>query len=475
MTFYFYDLETIGVSPKHSRIMQFAGQRTDENLQPIGEPDDLLIRLSQDVLPDPEAIVLTGITPQSTLADGLTEKEFLDYFNENISEPDTIFLGFNTIRFDDEFMRYLHYRNFFDPYEWQWKDGRSRWDMLDVVRMMRALRPDGLEWPVASDGTPTNRLESLAAVNGISHINAHTALADVNALIELSQKIQAAQPKLFSYLCEMRSKKKVSEFVMNGQPFVYTSGSLDSGHEKTSVAFTCDQLPDGSGAIVFDARYSPKKWINASEAELLEALSWKPDREPDDKLPFKTVQYNRCPAIAPLSVLDDSTKKRLSLDLDVCKSHIEELTDNPELISKVTRALLAKKAEYQTAMFPDETSPDTRLYDGFFSDQDRDKYKLVQRFKKEDIASFTPDFQDGRLNGLWPLYKARNYPKLLSPDEKSAWEHHIEKQLFDSGDKSAYAKFLERLAKVASREGLNKDQLYVIEELKLYAESIAPY
>lgn len=475
MTFYFYDLETSGVSPKHSRVMQFAGQRTDENLQPIGQPDDLLIRLSQDVLPDPEAIVLTGITPQTTLADGLTEKEFLDYFNENISEPDTVFLGFNTVRFDDEFMRYLQYRNYFDPYEWQWKDGRSRWDMLDVVRMMRALRPDGLEWPVSIDGTPTNRLESLAAVNGISHINAHTALADVNALIELAQKIRDAQPKLFTYLCEMRGKKRVAELVMNGQPFLYTSGSLESQHEKTSVAFACEQLPDGSGAIIFDSRYSPEKWLTASDAELLDSLAWKPDRKQEDKLPFKTLQFNRCPAVAPLGVLDDASKKRLSIDLEACKSHIQELTSHPELITKISRAILAKKAEYQTAMFPDETSPETKLYDGFFSDQDRSKCAKVQRFKKEDIASFIPDFADIRLNGIWPLYKARNYPKLLSVEEKSAWEQHVERQLFDGGDKSAYSKFLERLAKVAARDGLNKDQLYVIEELKLYAESIAPY
>jgi exodeoxyribonuclease-1 len=455
--------------------MQFAGQRTDENLQPLGEPDDLLIRLSQDVLPDPEAIVLTGITPQTTLADGLTEKEFLDYFNENISEPDTIFLGFNTVRFDDEFMRYLHYRNYFDPYEWQWKDGRSRWDMLDVVRMMRALRPDGLEWPVATDGTPTNRLESLAAVNGISHINAHTALADVNALIELAQKIRSAQPKLFDYLRDMRTKKKVSELVMGGQPFIYTSGSLDSQHEKTSVAYTCEHLPDGTGAIVFDARYSPEKWLKASDAEVLEALTWKPDRQQTDKLPFKTIQFNRCPAIAPLGVLDEASKKRLSIDLEACKENIEMVVSHPELIQKITRALMAKKAEYQTAMFPDESSPDTRLYDGFIPDQDKSKCTRVQRLKKDEIATFVPEFSDARMQSLWPLYKARNYPKLLSPDEKSAWEHHIEKQLFDGGDKSAYAKFLERLAKVASREGLNKDQQYVIEELKLYAESIAPY
>src|SRR5581483_1177295 len=168
-SFFFYDLETSGFSPRTARIMQFAGQRTDMALQPIGEPVNAFIKLSPDIVPDPEAVMVTGITPQKTLADGITEYEFLKLFYEIIATPDTIFVGFNNVRFDDEFMRFLHYRNFYDAYEWQWKDGRSRWDLLDVVRMVRALRPEGIEWPFAPDGKPSNRLEFMTAVNKLDH------------------------------------------------------------------------------------------------------------------------------------------------------------------------------------------------------------------------------------------------------------------------------------------------------------------
>src|ERR1700744_3137298 len=144
-TFFFYDLETSGFNPRSARTMQFAGQRTDLKLKPVGKPVNLLIKLTPDILPDPDAILVTGITPQQTLADGLTEAEFLKFFYEEVVRPGTIFIGFNSVRFDDEFMRFLLYRNFYDPYEWQWKDGNSRWDLLDLVRMTRALRPDGIE------------------------------------------------------------------------------------------------------------------------------------------------------------------------------------------------------------------------------------------------------------------------------------------------------------------------------------------
>ena len=158
---FFYDLETSGISPRNSRIMQFAGQRTDLNLNPIGEPIDLHVAMTPDILPDPEAVLITGITPQKTLAEGLTEAEFLRYFTDEVATPGTVFMGFNTVRFDDEFIRFLHYRNFFDAYEWQWQDSRSKWDMLDVVRITRALRPDGIKWPFDSKGRASNRLELL--------------------------------------------------------------------------------------------------------------------------------------------------------------------------------------------------------------------------------------------------------------------------------------------------------------------------
>ena len=189
-SFFFYDLETSGISPREARIMQFAGQRTDMDLKPVGEPFNILIKLSPDVLPEPDAVLLTGITPQQVNADGITEAEFLKIFEKEIATPDTIFVGFNSVRFDDEFMRFLRYRNFYDAYDWQWKDGRSRWDLLDLTRMTRALRPEGIKWPVAPKGEPTCRLELITALNGREYEQAHDARNDVLAVIALVKLIR---------------------------------------------------------------------------------------------------------------------------------------------------------------------------------------------------------------------------------------------------------------------------------------------
>ncbi|MEK7059749.1 MAG: exodeoxyribonuclease I, partial [Patescibacteria group bacterium] len=305
-SFFFYDLETSGFNPRLARAMQFAGQRTDMNLKPIGEPVNTLIKLTPDVLPEPDAVLVTGITPQQTLAEGVTEAEFLKLFYAEVAQPGTIFTGFNNVRFDDEFMRFLNYRNFYDAYEWHWQAGCSRWDILDIVRMTRALRPDGIEWPFASDGKPTNRLELLTKVNKLSHIKAHDALSDVMATIDVARLVREHQADLFEYLLKMRDKKTVAELVNKGEPFVYTSGRYSSEYLHTTVAVKLAEHPQAGSTLVYDLRQDPSVFLDMSVDQLVEA--WRFTRDPDAlRLPIKTLKHNRCPAIAPLGVVKDKT------------------------------------------------------------------------------------------------------------------------------------------------------------------------
>ena len=363
-TFFFYDLETSGLSAREDRIMQFAGQRTDMNLQPIGEPYNLLVALNDDTLPSPDALMVTGITPQKTVDEGYSEAEFARLLSEEIFTPETIAVGFNNVRFDDEFIRHLLWRNFHDPYEWAWRDGRSRWDMLDVVRMTRALRPEGVEWPVDDKGEPTNRLELITKANGISHDNAHDALSDVQALIDVKKLIKDKQPQLFEYLLKMRDKKEVQKLVNldDKKPFVYTSGRYDKEFAKTTVAFPLTSAPNGN-VLVYDLRYDPADFVNLSEKELAKKLyaTWE-ERQAEDfvALPVKVLQYNRCPAVAPLGVLEQADGwQKISLNAGVVQKHQKTLLAHPEFAEKL-RTLFENKPEYKKS-----ADPEAQLYDGF--------------------------------------------------------------------------------------------------------------
>lgn len=453
--------------------MQFAGQRTDWALNPIGDPVNVLIRLTEDILPDPDAVLITGITPQDTLTDGVTEAEFLHRFTQEIATPDTIFVGYNSVRFDDEFMRCLHYRNFYDPYEWQWQDGRSRWDILDVVRMTRALRPDGIEWPFDINGKPTNRLELLTGLNKLSHAHAHDALSDVTATIEVARLIQSKHTKLFEYLLSMRGKRKVAELATAGQPFVYTSGKYPSEFDKTTVVQTVCEHPKKQGSLVFDLRHDPAEYADLTPEQLAEKWRYKKDSD-EPRLPVKTLQYNRCPAVAPLGVLDEASQKRLSLDLATVQKHARTLKTLKALPDRLTRAIEIMDTPRQTGLVSVEQDVDSCMYEDFFDNQAKQAMRVVRAAAPEELGDLGLDFHDHRLEALLPLYKARNYPKALTSEERTAWERFCEHRLLSGGPRSKIAQFGVRLQEIAARDDLTPHQEYLLEELRLYAESIMP-
>ena len=437
------------------------------DLTPIGEPYNMLVALSDDTLPNPDALMVTGITPQKTVDEGYSEVQFARILNDEIFTPDTIVVGFNNIRFDDEFIRHLLWRNFYDPYEWCWKDGRSRWDMLDVVRMTRALRPEGISWSFDDAGEPTNRLELITRENGIAHKNAHDAMSDVDALIDVTKLIRDKQPQLFEYLLKMRDKKEVVKLINvdDKKPFVYSSGRYDKEFAKTTVAFPLTMGRKGN-VVVYDLRYDPTPFIDLSESELAHKVyaSWQ-ERQAEDfvKLPAKELQPNRCPAVAPLGVLAHGGGwAKISLDAETIAKHQKILLAHPEFAEKL-RTIFENKPEFTRS--PD---PEAQLYDGFLNDRDRLRAEAVRNASERELADFHPNFADERLPGLLLHYKARNFPKTLSSDEREMWQTwraaRIQAQL------PKYMAALQRFAASA----LDPGKEFIVQELQLWAESILP-
>ncbi len=442
-TFFFYDLETSGLNPRFDRIMQFAGQRTDMELNPIGEPVNILVKITEDALPSPSAIMVTGITPQQTLSDGITEAEFCKYVTEEIFTPNTVAVGFNTVRFDDEFMRATLWRNFYDPYEWEWKDGRSRWDMLDVVRLTRALRPEGINWPVSENGKATNRLELITKQNGLSHEHAHDALSDVYATIAVAGLIRDKQPKLFDFLFKIRNKNEVKKYVNleNKTPFVYASGKYSSEFNKTTVAFPLTSARNGN-VLVYDLRYNLEDLLKNEKQKYFPIV--------------KELGLNKCPAIAPLSVLDfgDGFSK-IGISKETIDKNLETLLSHPEFAEK-----MRSECEAQ-AEFPLAEEPELAIYDGFLNDNDKIKVAAVRNADATKLADFHPEFDDMRLPELLLHYKGRNFPECLSESEALKWEKYRKKRI----EKQMPA-FLKELGDMYnSRE-------FLAEELRLYAESL---
>lgn len=477
-TYYFYDLETSGLNPRLDRIMQFAGQRTDLDFNPIGEPDNILVTLADDTLPSPGAIMVTGITPQSTKQDGMTEREFCEFLLEKVATSSTTIMGYNSVRFDDEFVRHTLWRNFHDPYEWQWKDGRSRWDLLDVVRLTRALRPEGINWPVTPEGRPTNRLELITKENGITHEHAHDALSDVCALIAVTKLIHDKQPQLFDFLYRHRNKRDVADIVNldNPQPFVYATGRYPSATCHTSVAYPFAPADNGN-VLVFDLRYNLDELLEGeAAAKAAGTLDFKKpfhERDPWERgfQPIvKKLQYNHCPAVAPLGVLEKSDGwQKIDLSFETVQKNLQSLKNHPEFIERMAKV---KRPDY-----PPSVDAESALYDGFLDDHDRLLCSTVRNNGAEDLADYHPHFLDERLPELLLHYKAKNYPSALAADEVEKWEEYRTKRLTDQAPR-----FLDELNKIQqslARGGSwgsrsPEDCAYLLEELHLWYEAIQP-
>lgn len=446
--------------------MQFAGQRTDMDLNPVGEPYNLLVILNDDTLPSPDALMVTGISPQQTLSEGYSEAQVARLLVEEVFTPDTIVVGFNNIRFDDEFIRHLLWRNFFDPYEWSWRDGRSRWDMLDVVRMTRALRPEGIKWPVNSEGKAVNRLELLTRENNIAHENAHDALADVTALIAVARLIRKKQPQLFGYLLKLRDKNEIQQLINldTKQPFVYTSGRYGSEYDYTTVAFPLTAGRNGN-VVVYDLRVDPTPFLEITATELADRLFASYETRRTDgfvPVPVKELQYNRAPAVAPLGVLGVADGwSRLHLDEVTVRQHAQILLDHPEFAERL-RTVYESRPAY--AHLPD---PESQLYNGFLGDLDRLRAESVRGADAQSLADLHPEFQDERLAPLLLHYKARNFPSSLSEDETRAWEEWRTNRL--QCQFASFVKALERVSKTA-----DSDQQFLVQELQLWAELVMP-
>ena len=414
---FWYDYETTGINPRSDRPLQVAGIRTDVDLNEIAAPVNLYCQPSDDILPHPMACMITGITPQRLADSGLGEAEFMTRVHAELSAPGTCGAGYNTLRFDDEMTRYSLYRNFFDPYAREWQGGNSRWDLIDVVRTAYALRPEGIEWP-ERDGRVSLKLELLTAANGLEHGQAHDALSDVRATIALARLIRDRQPRLYQWLFELRSKHKVQEQIRLLQPLVHISGRFSAARHYLSVVLPLAWHPRNRNAlIVCDLQLDPQGiWQDSADSLKVRLYTRREDLlEGQLPVPLKLVQINRCPVLAPMSVLRPENIQRLQLDLPLYEARAAALREHQAVWQEHLGLI------YQDEKFDAVEDPEQQLYDGFIGDRDRRLCEQLRVAEPETLSSSRWMFDDGRLPELLKRYRARNFPDTLNTAEHEAW------------------------------------------------------
>ena len=420
-TFFWHDYETFGADPWRDRPVQFAGIRTTMELDIVGEPVMFFGKPPREMPPHPDACLITGITPQQAEREGVIEADFAARVHEQLAAPGTCGVGYNSLRFDDEFTRQLLYRNFFEPYAREWENGNSRWDLIDLVRMCAALRPEGIVWPTHEDGTPSFKLEHLASANHLHQSRAHDALSDVEALIDLARLIRVRQPRLWDWHYGLRRKQRVFELldITAMTPLVHVSSRYPASRCCLAIIVPLAVHPARPGEIiVYDLAQDPRDLLALDVEDIVDRIFTARADLPEgvERIPLRTVHANRSPALAPLSVLKGVDLQRLQLDMDRCLARADTLRAAADLGDKLRRIF------QRAAELPPAEDPELALYGGFLPDSDKRLLREVRATPPAQLGSRNFDFRDARYAELLFRYRARNWPETLTPEECERWE-----------------------------------------------------
>jgi exodeoxyribonuclease-1 len=365
-TYLFYDLETSGLNSAFDQILTFASIRTDVNFNEI-ERNSVIIKLRPDVVPSPQASIIHRLV-YDDLKDGLSEYEAAKRIHQILNKPGTVSLGYNTLRFDDEFLRFLFYRNLLDPYTHQYNKGCSRMDILPLSTLFYIFNPGIISWP-EKNGKPSFKLEYISRENSLTASGrAHEAMTDVEATYNLTKKF-ARDHEVFNYSLDFFNKSKddlrinkfKNTFDLKGHPFklgIMVSHQL--GFDNNYLALVVN--------IGKSIKYSNQNlWLRLDKENILDFVS-----TPEESMPLLVrKRYGDLPIILP--ALDRFYEKLIDKHIKIAESNIKEIKNHSDDFYRIIKF----HQEYKYPYIPD-LDPDAALYQsGFFNINE-----------KKDIAVF---------------------------------------------------------------------------------------
>ncbi len=466
-TFFFYDYETDGIEPQRSRIVQVAGQRTDAKFKPIGPPLELLCRPPTDRLPSLHATFVHGIGPR-TAAKGVEEAELADRLMAELERPGTTAVAYNGMDFDHELTRFLCWRTLREPYRWS-SAPNARWDPIDTIRAVHALRPSALNIPLRADGKPSFKLEQLAPANDVLHESAHDAASDVHATIGLVRKLHDNAPRIIDWSLRLRHRNHVLAQLDPAapKPALYVASTTPSELACTTVILPLASLPRGSPAVLaWDLRFDPTPFLQMPPEELRAAVFTKmADREPGEPRPgLMSLRANKNPFVAPIAMFTDEVQERIQLDLPTINKRAAALLSAKGLRG---RALHVYDGEYPA---PDD--PEEALYAGFLDDSERARLQDVRRNPVDAVTRQLP-WRDPRLAEMVFRFAARNHYRTATQEIRQRWRAHCRDRLFaKQQDGNSYVDAW--LQEVADELGKDNDETRVelLSELKTHGEAL---
>lgn len=417
-----FDYTTTGNDPVRDRPVEFACVRLDADLNIIGNATTVRCRPLPDHLPDPDACLLSGITPQLCEQLGLPELRFVNEVQRQLGSPGTVSFGYNSIAFDHEVTRFMFWRNLIDPYAHEWKNGCGRWDLIELVRASYVLRPETLEWPRDGAGNVTVGLDSLADANRLLHESAHDALSNVYATIELARLIRDRQPQLYEHMFSMRNKARaLQEMSVPHSPFVYISADATAAAAVRLMLRIGPHPTNRNEVIAWDLSKDPRQLLDLDAESIRLRLFTPHEQRPEafEPMPLYAIAANKSPAVfRDPRVLSRERAADLNIDIGAAMANV------PILLAILKTLDLPRLLQVIYARDTVKCDAEEALYEGFIGHHDRRALDELRSMDPSGLAAIKPIFSDSRLDELFLRFKARHYPGSLSQRELDKWEEH---------------------------------------------------
>lgn len=466
-TYLFYDLETSGLNKSFDQILQFAAIRTDTDLNEI-DRYSINVKLRPDVIPSPFASITHRISIAGTL-NGLSESVAVRHIHALFNTPGTISLGYNTLGFDDEFLRFSFYRNLLTPYTHQYANKCSRADILPFSVLYFLYKNRTIDWPEI-DGKPTLKLEYLSEKNRLASGRAHDAIVDVEATVELAKRFYQ-ETDMWAYILGYFDKKTDKERINRLPSAFETTAGIHLYGLMTDVKFGPDNTYQAPVIYIGDSvPYSNQSlWLRIDQAELRDLdLS---DINASSQVIRK--RFGESPIILP--PVERFIGRIQDERLRIMEENIKWLTSEKEKFYK----LITYYREFEYPEYPD-VDIDAALYqNGFMT---REETGLCHRFNRtpvDELSSVIEEFPEGPMKKLAKRSYLRNFHDEISGEDLKEYGDYMasvnpadNNGLIDyRGErKLTPASALDDIAHIKKEHELDEEQKMLIKELENYIE-----
>jgi len=415
-TLLFYDLETTGLDKSYDQVQQFAAIRTDLDLNEL-ERHEIFVKINPDIIPSPEALLVHRVSISQCNEIGLNEYEAMQKIHALLNTPNTISIGYNTLGFDDEFLRFSFHRNLLTPYTHQFANGCGRADLYPMAAMLRWQEADCISWPKI-DGKPTLKLEHISATNQLAQGQAHNALVDVEATIALSKRFQSSESSwqyLLGYFDKHQESKRFTKLEKFSPAPSFQLAIMLDGQFGSQRLYQCPVL--GLGA---HKHYRNQTlWLKCDQEDLIElneknldTLPWiirKKSGESPFFLPNKPRFMNR------LSKTQSETLAR----------NLNFLSERPALLKKIQ----AYHSEWQYPELPELPAQAGLYQSDFLSATDLRQCAAFHEAKPSQKAVIADKFRRPNLKNLADNILAKHYPEIASDEQNQNLQNQISKYM----------------------------------------------